>query len=156
MMQRLTQKDNSGKWSLKGVPWEKLHAGQCITDEIRERLYGALFKLMRYEDTGLAPDEIVDLNNFEKSQTAHLLKELGKEKKKHEWTPVEERLPENNDYVLMPFKNFSLPAIGRFESDEDGSGAWYLGDCDEEDICVSNDLFVNAWMSLPEPYMNGK
>lgn len=66
MMQRLTQKDNSGKWSLKGVPWEKLHAGERITNEIMERLYGALFKLMSYEDIGLTPDEIVDLNNFKK------------------------------------------------------------------------------------------
>lgn len=151
-MHRLTEKNSSGKWILKGVPWEKFRNGQCITDEIRERLYGALFKLMRYEDAGLEPDEVVNLNNFQESQTAHLLKELCKERKKHEWIPVEERLPESNDYVLMPLGNFSLPLVGRYESDEDGGGAWYLGDCDEDDTCVSNDLFVNAWMRLPEPY----
>lgn len=150
MMQRLTQKDNSGKWSLKGVPWEKLHAGQCITDEIRERLYGALFKLMRYEDTGLAPDEIVDLNNFEKSQTAHLLKELGKEKKKHAWIPVEERLPEADEYVLVSFENFSLPMIGRYTVDNDDGGTFRIGD--DDDSFVQHDLFVNAWMYPPEPY----
>ena len=45
-----------------------------------------------------------------------------------------------------------LPAIGRYECDEDGGGAWYLGDCDEGDTCIANDLFVNAWMPLPEAY----
>lgn len=151
-MERLTQKDNNGKWCLKGVPWEKLHVGERITNEIWERLYGSLFKLMRYEDTGLTPDEINDLNDFNKSQISHLLKELGKERKKHAWIPEEERLPETNDYVLMSFENFTIPLVGRYESDEDGGGAWYLGDCDEKDTCVSNNLFVNAWMTLPEPY----
>ena len=73
-------------------------------------------------------------------------------KRCHRWIPVEERLPENSNYVLMSFGNFSLPLVGRYESDEDGGGAWYLGDCDEDDTCVSNDLFVNAWMRMPEPY----
>lgn len=68
------------------------------------------------------------------------------------WIPVTERLPEDGSYVLMSFENFSLPAVGRYEKHEDGSGAWYLGDCDEEDTCVANDLFVNAWMKLPEQY----
>lgn len=65
-------------------------------------------------------------------------------KRCHGWIPVEERLPDTDDYVLMSFDNFSLPLVGRYESDEDGGGAWYLGDCDEDDTCVSNDLFVNA------------
>lgn len=69
----------------------------------------------------------------------------------HQWIPVSERLPEDNGYILLSFSNFSLPAVGRYESDEKG-GAFYLGDCDEEDTCVANDLFVNAWMPLPEPY----
>lgn len=67
------------------------------------------------------------------------------------WIPVEERLPENADYILLSFKNFSLPMVGRYETDGEG-GAFYLGDCDEEDTCVSQDLYVNAWMPLPEPY----
>ena len=28
------------------------------------------------------------------------------------WIPVTERLPENDDYVLMSFENFSLPLVG--------------------------------------------
>lgn len=73
-MKRLTQKDEQGNWCLKGVSWEQLHEGQVITKPLRERLYGALWKLMEYEDTGLTPEEIERL------------------KEQHRWIPVEERL----------------------------------------------------------------
>lgn len=68
------------------------------------------------------------------------------------WIPVTERLPENGDYVLMSFENFSLPLVGRYVDDGKLGGAWYLGDCFDEDTCLANDLFVNAWMPLPKPY----
>ena len=68
------------------------------------------------------------------------------------WVPVEERLPEDDKYILLSFSNFSLPIVGRYERDEDGSGAFYLGDCDEQDTCIANDLYVNAWQPIPEPY----
>lgn len=74
-----------------------------------------------------------------------------REYKGNGWIPVKERLPETDDYILLSFSNFSLPMVGRYEEDSDG-GAFYLGDCDEEDTCISQDLFVNAWMPLPEPY----
>ncbi len=67
------------------------------------------------------------------------------------WIPVEERLPEDDRYILLSFENFSLPLVGRYEENEKG-GAFYLGDCDEEDTCISNDLYVNAWTYLPERY----
>lgn len=108
-------------------------------------------KLAEYENTGLTPEEVVTVNDFEKSQISHLLAELGKEQKKHQWIPVENELPTTNDYVLLSFENFTAPLVGRYEQDENG-GAWYLGDCDEGDTCVANDLFVNAWMMLPEKY----
>lgn len=68
-----------------------------------------------------------------------------------DWIPCSERLPENDNYILLSFENFSLPLVGRYEKDENG-GAFYVGDCDEDDTCLANDLFVNAWMQLPEPY----
>lgn len=67
------------------------------------------------------------------------------------WIPVDERLPEDDRYILLSFENFSLPLVGRYEENEKG-GAFYLGDCDEEDTCISNDLYVNAWTYLPERY----
>lgn len=42
--------------------------------------------------------------------------------------------------------------VGRYESDGKGGGSYYIGDCDEEDTCIANDLFVNAWQPLPPRY----
>ena len=66
------------------------------------------------------------------------------------WIPVDERLPDTNDYILLSFSNFTIPVVGRYETEKDGSGAFYIGD--EVETCVSQMLFVNAWMKLPEPY----
>ena len=92
-------------------------------------------RLAEYEDTGLEPAEVLQL----KKDTV-------------QWIPVTERLPESGKYVLMSFENFTLPAIGRYEVNDEGDGAWYLGDNDEGDTCCSVGLFVNAWMPLPEAY----
>lgn len=67
-----------------------------------------------------------------------------------EWIPADQPLEDGN-YILLSFANFSCPMIGRYEENEDG-GAYYLGDCGEEDTCIANDLFVNTWMPLPEAY----
>lgn len=68
------------------------------------------------------------------------------------WIPVTERVPENDDYVLLSFENSSHSSVGRHVGDEELGGAWYVVDCFGEDTCLANDLFVNAWMPLPEPY----
>lgn len=52
--------------------------------------------------------------------------------------------------ITCPDKMFESTS-GRYEKDTEG-GAFYLGDCDEDDTCISMNLFVNAWMPLPEPY----
>lgn len=65
------------------------------------------------------------------------------------WIPVEEKVPDSGIYIFLSFTNFTLPMIGRYEKDSDG-GAFYIGD--EEKTCVSQDLYVNAWRPLPEPY----
>lgn len=151
-MGRLTKSDGSGNWTLEDIAWSQLEIGQVITKEVWEKLYAALCKLRDYENTRLTPNEVVRVNDFEQSQAGHLLKKLNEEQAKHSWIPVTERLPENDAFVLLSFENFPLPMIGRYEFDEDGGGAWYLGDCDEYDTCVANDLFVNAWRLLPEKY----
>ena len=75
---------------------------------------------------------------------------LAEEEKTGGWIPVTERLPEDDKYIMISFKNFTLPDIGRYEADKDGNGAFYPGD--DEKSYVEYDLFVNAWMPLPEPY----
>lgn len=121
-MNRLTQKRVNG---IKTGYWS---AGK--KDELVARL-------AEYEDTGLEPAEVLQLK---------------KESEERRWIPVTERLPESGKYVLMSFENFTLPLIGRYEVNDEGDGAWYLGDNDEGDTCCSVGLFVNAWMPLPEPY----
>ena len=122
MMNRLTQKRVNG---IKTGYWS---AGK--KDELVARL-------AEYEDTGLEPAEVLQLK---------------KESEERRWIPVTDRLPESGKYVLMSFENFTLPAIGQYEVNDEGDGAWYLGDNDEGDTCCSVGLFVNAWMPLPEPY----
>ena len=68
-MGRLIEKDDQGNWCLKGVRWEQLRAGQAITKEVSERLYGALCKLKDYEDTGCSPDGAIRLDDFTQSGT---------------------------------------------------------------------------------------
>ena len=65
------------------------------------------------------------------------------------WIPISERLPKNEDYILVSFENCTLPDIARYEEDEEG-GAFYPGD--EEESYSDYGLFVNAWMELPKPY----
>lgn len=149
-MGRLTEKDECGNWCLKGVAWSQLHVGSVITKEVSEKLYGALCKLKDYEDTGLSPEDVERVNDFERSEAGYLLKKLNAEQKRHRWIPVEERLPDPDDYVLVSFENFSLPMIGRYTVDDDDSGTFRIGDDDES--FAQHDLFVNAWMPLPEPY----
>lgn len=146
-MSRLTIKDEQG-WGVKGMPWSSLYPGSTITLDIWDKLYDAIKKLMEYEDTGLDPEDVKRLDDF--PQTAIVLGKLNKEQRKHRWIPVEEQLPEDEDYILLSFSNFSVPLVGRYEADEDGGGAYYVGD--DETSCVRHGLFVNAWMPLPESY----
>ncbi len=62
-MGRLTEKDEQGNWCVKGLPWKELYEGHRITKEMQERLYGCLYKLMEYEETGLTPDQVEDMQD---------------------------------------------------------------------------------------------
>ena len=70
---RLTEKKDSGSWCLRDVPWNQLKPGVVITKEIWEKLYGALWKLKDYEDTGLSPIEVESVNDFENNQTCKMM-----------------------------------------------------------------------------------
>lgn len=72
------------------------------------------------------------------------------EKLKNPWIPVSERLPDVDEYIIVSFENFSVPMIGRYTVDDDDSGTFRIGG--EDESFVENDLYVIAWMSLPEPY----
>lgn len=144
-MQRLTEKDELGNWCLKGVRWEQLRVGQVLTKDVAEKLYGALFKLMAYENTKCSPG---DVENFIEL-SANLIKIVAEYVKKCRWIPVEEKLPEPEKPVLLSLKNSSVPAVGRYIANVNDNGTFRVGD--DEDFIVL-DLHVNAWMPLPEPY----
>ena len=146
-MRRLTEKDYLGNWCLKGVKWEQLHIGQVITEKVSEKLYGALCKLRNYEDTNVSPEEVEQINDFTQSQAYKLMADLQKERNKHRWIPVTERLPKSCGYIVLSFAGLEEPAIGMYEENE-----WYLGDVYGSTTCCSVGLTVSAWMPLPEPY----
>lgn len=79
-----------------------------------------------------------------------LFTDLEQDEKENGWIPVSERLPETDDYILLSFANYSIPIIGRCKRDKDGNGIFYAGD--DLISCLGNDLYVNAWMELPERY----
>ena len=113
-MTRLTVKDAQGNWALKGVRWEDLREGKVITREMWERLYGALWKLMEYEDTGLEPAEVVEVNSFDKTNTSRLLGKLADERERNRWIPVGERLPEEKEWIGYN-KEISIRYMKRIE-----------------------------------------
>lgn len=125
---RLTHKRESGIKTGYWSPNKK--------DELVERL-------AEYENIGFNPEEI--------KLILQLYDGLHDERS---WRPADAEVPVNNDYVLLSFENCSILIVGRYEEQEDGSGNWYLGDCDGEDTCLANDLFVNAWMPLPKRYVS--
>ena len=51
--------------------------------------------------------------------------------------------------MLLSFENFGVPMVGRYEEDENG-GSYYIGD--DMEPCITQDIFVNAWQPLPQPY----
>ena len=130
---RLTEKKDNGHWSLKGVSWDDLKPGAVLTEKTWQKLYGALWKLKDYEDTGVNPDELVNATQYRAG-----------------WIPVAERLPEPESYILVSFENFTLLDIATYRVDDDGSGAFYAGD--EDYTYLSVGFFVNAWMPLPEQW----
>lgn len=69
---------------------------------------------------------------------------------KSQWIPVSERLPDPDKHILVSFENFSLPMIGRYTVDDDDGGTFRVGD--ENESFIEHDLYVNAWMKLPECY----
>lgn len=77
-MNRLTEKRDSGSWGLKGVDWKQIAPGAKITDEVWRKLYGALYKLKDYEDTGLMPDEIGKLNAETQEEARKMLEKVAK------------------------------------------------------------------------------
>lgn len=107
--------------------YTEYHAGKAVIKD-KNLLSEAMEKLARYEDAE------------EKDR-------LG------QWIPCSERLPEEEEYILLSFANCTGLDIGRYENDGEND-KFYPGD--EEETYASYGLVVNAWMPLPEPYREEK
>ena len=155
----LIEKNDNGSWKLKGVGWSQIKPGAVITVPVWEKLYWALWKLKDYEETGLMPDKVLELNEEMQEQARQMLERVArlsdeiermKGEERQQWIPVTERLPEPESYVMVSFKNASIVDIASYRIDDGGSGAFYPGDMDESYVSVG--VFVNAWKPLPEIY----
>lgn len=92
----------------------------------------------------------------EHRQLADWLEELKSLREKSKWIPCSERLPKNEEYVLVSFENegVTIPDIATYEVDKQGNGVFYPSDCNA--TYASCGVFVNAWMPLPKPYKEKK
>lgn len=136
-MGRLTEKDVCGHWRLKGLQWKNLYEGTPITRETYEALYGALCKLLDYEETGLTPEEI-EMRTYCTIGTPCEFQ--SSEIRKDGWIPVEERMPEDGTYLCT----FTGDLIGQEEP--------FTGMCGIENGIWDEPDCVIAWQPLPEPY----
>ena len=135
----LIEKNDNGSWKLKGVEWSQIKPGAVITDQVWEKLYGALWKLKDYEETGFSPDQVSELQDETQEQARQMLERVArlsdeiermKGEERQQWIPVAEKLPEPETYILVSFDNYTLPDIATYRVDDDGSGAFYPGDED--------------------------
>lgn len=69
--------------------------------------------------------------------------------KETQWIPISERLPEEEECILLSFANYTGLDIGRYEKDGEND-KFYPGD--DEETYAHYGLIVNAWMPLPKPY----
>lgn len=146
-MNRLTEKRDSGSWGVKGVDWKQIAPSAKITDEVWRKLYGALYKLKDYEDTGLMPDEIGKLNTEAQEEArkmlekvAELSEEIEKAQEKTRWIPVTERLPEVSCNSMLGWdKNYRRSCLVQY------NGYGFI-------LPTGQYMDIIAWMPLPEPY----
>ena len=135
-MKRLTETDKYGNWRFREIPWKNLYTGTPITWETYEALYGALCKLKDYEDSGLSPADV---------------EELRRQQRRYNWIPVEERLPEEDERVMISTRN-GVVKEGTYT--ERYGYTMRKGFFTEN--CFEDLQGVTAWQPLPEPYKGGQ
>lgn len=147
MNSRLTFHSPDGSWGLNnGYDMKK----------VPSELYGALWKLKDYEDTGLQPDQIEQMNDLyldkceEVNELEKQLEELHRTAgQRSDWIPCSERLPEENEVVILTFRNGAGLHVG--EATYKKKMFFYVTDTGfgyYEEVYKS----PIAWQPLPKPY----
>ena len=161
-MNRLTARDEYGNAYYPKCFDEPCNVGGC-TKNMCDFATEVCDKLAAYEDTGLDPEQIREIDRLYSEKC----RELAEERKKHEWIPCSERLPEDCD------NRFYMCVVENHEEDppmycqyEEGIGFGFWNDVfDEHTLGFVDSYFraneelgyetVIAWMPLPEPYRRG-
>ena len=147
-MKRLTELDENGNIRVKAFNIENVKSGNwkvMINEmyELQKRLYA-------YEETGLSPEQIKKLNEFERSQLVTILKELAAERAKYHWILPEMELPESGDSVLVTVSGHFGGMIFQDALElavYDPVVGWIVDGYPEWE-----EPEVKAWMHLPEAY----
>lgn len=157
-MERLTKREILGNAYFPKCFEEPCNGCGCQDDDCD--MGEVCEKLASYEDTGLTPEQIIEIDKL----FTEKCRELAEERKKHEWIPCSERLPEERESIFAKFKGTDKWRSAMFEkmSDnvnvtvefEDGTrmsmkgytvdGKW------KPDTVVK--CKVIAWRPLPESY----
>lgn len=158
-MNRLTARDEHGNAYYPKCFKEPCNGGGC-TKDMCDFSAAVCEKLAAYEDTGLDPERIREIDRLYSEKC----RELAEERKKHEWIPCSERLPEDCDnrfYMCVVENHEDDPPMFCQYEEEYGFGFWNdiydertLGFVDSE-FKTNEELGyekVIAWMPLPEPY----
>ena len=95
--------------------YTEYHAGKAVIKD-KNKLSEAMEKLARYEDAE-------EKDSFGR------------------WVPCSERLPEEEEYILLSFANYTGLDIGRYENDGEND-KFYPGD--DEETYAHYGLIVNA------------
>lgn len=119
-MNRLTQKRVNG---IKTGYWSASKKDELVA------------RLAEYEDTGLEPEEVLQL----KKNTV-------------QWIPVAERLPERNKSVLLCMKSRSLRTGMCIQTGSYDGVFWFVQGAAGYESLATFEFRVLAWMPLPEPY----
>lgn len=101
------------------------------------------------DKSGKAADAIEDLQKqLQKSDVdnINLTGWLAEEHAKHQWIPVTERLPENEEVLCI--NDYSFYMVGWLHCDDVGN---YICESDSENM-----FDVTHWMPLPEPPKDGE
>ena len=159
-MNRLTARNKQGYAYLPECFEEPCNGSGCQR-EICEFLTDVCNRLADYEDTDLIPAQIRQIDKL----YAKKCRELSEEKKKHEWIPCSERLPEDADnrfYMCVVENHEEDPPMFCQYEDEYGFGFLYDIYNEETFGFVDTEFRTNeelgyekviAWMPLPSPYI---